>query len=207
MVIYKTTNLVNGKYYIGKDIYNNPKYLGSGIALRKAIEKYGRDNFIKEILYECSTKEELNAKEAECVNSEIVNDKMSYNLIEGGQGGDTYKYRKNKGPVGSNVERYGEDRAKKIAEKRSNSLKGDRNGMFGKTITEEHKQKMIEANKKRDYHFSESHKSKIKEALTGKKDSDEVRQKKKEAAKTRKQWTGKKNCKVFDSENRLIGIY
>jgi hypothetical protein len=79
--------------------------------------------------------------------------------------------------------------------------------MFGKTITEEHKQKMIEANKKRDYHFSESHKSKIKEALTGKKDSDEVRQKKKEAAKTRKQWTGKKNCKVFDSENRLIGIY
>ena len=39
MVIYKTTNLINGKYYIGKDIHNNPKYLGSGIALRKAIEK------------------------------------------------------------------------------------------------------------------------------------------------------------------------
>ena len=40
MVIYKTTNLVNGKQYIGKDTKNNPTYLGSGTFLKKAIQKY-----------------------------------------------------------------------------------------------------------------------------------------------------------------------
>ena len=45
MVIYKTTNLVNGKIYIGKDKYNNPKYLGSGKILKLAINKYGKGNF------------------------------------------------------------------------------------------------------------------------------------------------------------------
>jgi hypothetical protein len=30
MIIYKTTNLINGRFYVGSDKYNNPKYLGSG---------------------------------------------------------------------------------------------------------------------------------------------------------------------------------
>jgi len=44
MIIYKTTNLINGKYYIGKDKYNNPSYLGSGFILYQAIKKYGKEN-------------------------------------------------------------------------------------------------------------------------------------------------------------------
>ena len=50
MVIYKTTNLINGKIYIGQDSKNNPKYLGSGVIFLKAIKKYGKENFVKETL-------------------------------------------------------------------------------------------------------------------------------------------------------------
>ena len=53
MVIYKTTNLLNGKIYIGKDKRNDRKYLGSGKILRQAVSKYGLRNFSKEILEEC----------------------------------------------------------------------------------------------------------------------------------------------------------
>jgi group I intron endonuclease len=51
-IIYLTTNLINFKYYVGFDYYNNPKYLGSGTAIIAAIKKYGKENFKKEILEE-----------------------------------------------------------------------------------------------------------------------------------------------------------
>jgi hypothetical protein len=53
MVIYLTTNLITGKRYIGKDKNNNPKYLGSGTNLKKAILKYGKNSFKKIILEYC----------------------------------------------------------------------------------------------------------------------------------------------------------
>ena len=62
MIIYKTTNLINGKIYIGKDSNNNPDYYGSGTALKKAISKYGKENFKKETLDSC-TKENINERE------------------------------------------------------------------------------------------------------------------------------------------------
>jgi hypothetical protein len=46
MIIYKTTNIINGKYYVGKDINNSESYLGSGVLLKRAIKKYGKENFI-----------------------------------------------------------------------------------------------------------------------------------------------------------------
>ena len=59
MVIYKTTNLINGKIYIGQDLENNPNYFGSGLIFKKAILKYGKNNFKKEILEYCFNKQEL----------------------------------------------------------------------------------------------------------------------------------------------------
>jgi len=50
MIIYKSTNLVNGKFYVGQDSKNYPDYYGSGLILKIAIDKYGKDNFKKEIL-------------------------------------------------------------------------------------------------------------------------------------------------------------
>jgi hypothetical protein len=63
MIIYKTTNLINGKIYVGQDSKNNPKYLGSGIVLNHAIKKYGKDNFKKEILEHCIDKNDMDIKE------------------------------------------------------------------------------------------------------------------------------------------------
>lgn len=47
MVIYKTTNLINGKIYIGQDSKDRPNYYGSGKLIHRAIKKYGKENFKK----------------------------------------------------------------------------------------------------------------------------------------------------------------
>lgn len=88
-LIYETTNLVDGKKYIGKHATNkiDDDYLGSGIYLKRAIRKYGKDNFSKKILFECNSEEEMNQKEIQIINDGIVNDSMYYNLAYGGQGG------------------------------------------------------------------------------------------------------------------------
>jgi len=58
--VYITTNVVNGRQYIGDHSSNNlnDNYLGSGVAFRKAIKKYGKENFTKQILELFNTKEE-----------------------------------------------------------------------------------------------------------------------------------------------------
>jgi predicted DNA-binding protein YlxM (UPF0122 family) len=87
MVIYKTTNLVNGKIYIGQDSKNNPKYLGSGVILLKAIKKYGKINFKKEIIDEAFSFDELNRKEVFWINEyDSMNQKRGYNVSFGGYG-------------------------------------------------------------------------------------------------------------------------
>lgn len=62
--IYKTTNLCNGKYYIGQHRTNNVNddYLGSGIILKDAIKKYGKNNFKKEILFIFDNEYDMNKK-------------------------------------------------------------------------------------------------------------------------------------------------
>ena len=50
--VYKITNKINGKWYIGKRKHRlpfNDPYMGSGKLIKVAIEKYGKDNFTKEI--------------------------------------------------------------------------------------------------------------------------------------------------------------
>lgn len=88
-LIYKITNNVNNKIYIGKHQTKNKNdgYMGSGRILKRAIEKYGLDKFTKEILFECNSLEEMNEKEAEIVDEEFVARLDTYNVKLGGQGG------------------------------------------------------------------------------------------------------------------------
>jgi len=88
--VYITTNLINGKKYIGMDKWDefSDSYLGSGIHLNRAIEKYGKENFKKEILCECETEEELIEKEIYYIDLyDAVKSKEFYNLKKGGIGG------------------------------------------------------------------------------------------------------------------------
>lgn len=88
--VYKTTNKLNGRYYIGVHKSENietDSYLGSGYILAKALDKYGKANFEREILFEFDTPEEAFQKEREIVNEEFVNDDITYNVALGGHGG------------------------------------------------------------------------------------------------------------------------
>lgn len=86
-ILYKTTNTVNGKVYIGIHKTNNLNdgYLGSGLALLESIEKYGKENFKREILEFCKSYEELIEIEKIYVDESWVKDKSNYNLKTGGQ--------------------------------------------------------------------------------------------------------------------------
>lgn len=89
-VVYKVTNTINQKIYIGFYGTKNPKdsYLGSGDKIKLAVSKYGKENFIKEILFTFNSEKEARAKEAELVDSDFIRRSDTYNLIIGGGGGD-----------------------------------------------------------------------------------------------------------------------
>lgn len=91
--IYLTTNLINGKKYIGQhygEITDN--YLGSGTLITKSIQKYGKENFSREILKICSNREEADIYEKYFIEQmNAVEDENFYNLQEGGSSGDGWR--------------------------------------------------------------------------------------------------------------------
>lgn len=94
MTIYKTTNKINGKIYIGKNATDDPDYLGSGQYLKRAIKKYGRQHFIKETLETCSDEKALDERERYWIAFyRSTNREIGYNLTDGGTGGDTFKHK------------------------------------------------------------------------------------------------------------------
>ncbi len=94
--IYKTTNRLNNKFYIGKHQTENPNdsYLGSGKALLAAIKLYGRENFQKEILFDFDNELDMNLKERELITEEFVKLENTYNLGIGGEGGPQFTGKK-----------------------------------------------------------------------------------------------------------------
>ncbi len=93
-IIYKITNLINNKIYIGYHSTLNltDNYMGSGKIIKAAIKKHGTDSFTKEILHIFSTKEEALQKEMEIVNESFIKRDDTYNMKIGGKGGWDHTY-------------------------------------------------------------------------------------------------------------------
>lgn len=85
-LLYKTTNLLNGKYYIGihRTKNKNDSYLGSGKALKEDIKKLGKENFKRVILEETTSMKKLKKLESEIVTEKFLKKKNVYNLALNG---------------------------------------------------------------------------------------------------------------------------
>ena len=90
--VYKVTNKVNGKIYIGvhKTVDLDDNYKGSGKYLRYSQDKHGIEKFHKEILFVYDNPVEMFAKEAELVTEDFIAESNTYNLKVGGYGGWDY---------------------------------------------------------------------------------------------------------------------
>ena len=92
-IIYKTTCLINNKYYIGMHSTDNLEdgYMGSGKAIKFSIKRYGKENHRVEILEMLENKELLAERERAIVTLSKVNSGKCMNLKVGGIGGFTRK--------------------------------------------------------------------------------------------------------------------
>lgn len=175
--IYITTNLITKEKYIGKHYGKlDDSYLGSGKILMRAIEKYGKKNFKRDILYISKTAEENNIKEKEFIKVfNAVKDRTFYNIAEGGDGGDIFHSlpleqqrqireeasKRFSGEGNPMYERHHSKETKELLrqvdrsytqteeykQNMSKTVSGNKNGMYGKKHTEESKQKMSIAKK------------------------------------------------------------
>jgi hypothetical protein len=89
--VYRTVNTVNGKFYIGVHKTDNPNdgYLGSGKLIKRAVAKYGEQNFQKEILVIFENPSDAFELEKKLV-AKAMSDPLCYNLKAGGEGGFDY---------------------------------------------------------------------------------------------------------------------
>lgn len=179
--VYVTTNLLNRKQYIGSHCTNNidDSYIGSGRLFLKAVRKYGKCNFIREILEECETA--IIAREKERHYIELYNtlDPNGYNLSPmGGIGfkGATHSqvqldkmsiWQKGK----TYEELYGSEKAAKMKEKQRQKKLGTTTNRKGKGIKQEMIEKYGEIEGLKRYNIFIS---KQKENQTGKKQSKET---------------------------------
>ena len=118
--IYKITNDINGKFYYG--VHNGSKtetYMGSGTLLKKAQDKYGLNNFSKQILLWFDSDEEAYEYEAIIVNDKLVSNPNCYNIKKGGQGG----FSPNQIPLYKQWCEDNPEKYKEIQFKRANGLK------------------------------------------------------------------------------------
>ncbi len=190
--IYCITNNINGKTYIGQHKTNNldDSYMGSGVLLKRAKEKYGLENFSKEILAIVGTKENADILEKVFIALYREMGKVEYNVADGGQGGN-----------------LGEE----VNVKRGKLLKGKKAWNKGIPCTDEVKEKLRKIHLgSKHKKFSEDGKRKISEAHKGKHHSEETKKKISESHKghfvsdeQRKKQSEKLKGREFTDEHRM----
>ena len=129
--IYKITNKVNGKMYIGQHTtYNlDDGYMGSGAVMKKALKKYGKEAFTKEWLEFAENAEDLNYLETMYVDEEWLARPDTYNLALGGKVCKGWHHT--------------EESKKKI----SVAAAGAGNGMYGRHHSKETRQKLADVHR------------------------------------------------------------
>jgi group I intron endonuclease len=175
MIIYKATNKIDGKCYIGQTIttldirikrHNNAK--NRNMYFSKAIKKYGIDNFKWTILEFCYSEEELNEKEQWYIEHFNSFGKNGYNMCKGGGGTSGYSVSeetKEKLRKFNTGKKMSEETKKKISQKGL----GNKN-TFGKKSSEETKEKLRISSTGRK--LSKESKDKISKSKLGKKRPD-----------------------------------
>ena len=193
-IVYLTTNLVNKKIYIGKQsTWNlNDGYLGSGKRLHLAISKYGKENFSRQILYYCLSKEHAAETERLIVDQWFISRKDTYNLQLGGHGGGipglTKCYK----------------RSLETRQKMSESAKTRKIRSYYKPVSEETKIKISLSKKGKPGHKdSEETKKRKSEIAKNRTYTKETRQKMSESAKKRKPITEESRIKRSNSIKKL----
>ena len=179
--IYKYTNKVNGKVYIGRTCTTLKKRAGSkGRGYEScwhfynAIQKYGWENFEPEILEERLTNKEATDKELYYINYfDSSNKDKGYNIINDLRGSTCWTDEKRKSRSdrfkGKNNPMYGRILSQEERAKISERTRGENNPFFGRHHTEETKQKISENNKE----YYKTHKN----WAYGKKMNEETRKK------------------------------
>jgi group I intron endonuclease len=216
MIIYKTTNLINGKLYIGKDKYNNPEYLGSGKLLVKAIKKYGKENFKKEILEYCENDDHMAEREKYwiSIHNACVSENY-YNIGEGGFGGDNITNNPNRTEICEKIKaarklqviNHSEDTRKKIG----NSQRGDKGFWYGKSQSIESNQKRSDSlkgkpkpprTKEHSENLSKANKNQVPWNKGKQGISDETRKKMSDAKKGKAPWNKGKSLTILNDKTK-----
>lgn len=150
--IYKTTNLLNGDFYVGMHSTDNLNdgYIGSGKRLLRSVEKYGKENFKTEIIEQTETRELLVIRERELVNENLLKDLQCINIKVGGEGGGGWpKEAHSKGAINANKTEAKRKRSAEVGSRTMKRLhtegkipKDACKSFIGKTHSEETKQKM-----------------------------------------------------------------
>ena len=165
--IYLTTCLVNGKKYIGQSINQRNKntYLGSGVAFKNALKKYGKDAFVKTILIDnISCLNELNELERYFISKYDCLYPNGYNLDLGG----TNKGRMSEATKAKMIKsETGKKHTQKQIEANIKSHKGLK-------LSDETKKKIGDANRgkpswNKGKKMPKGHSEKMRKIMTGKK--------------------------------------
>lgn len=159
--IYKTTNLINKRIYIGKKYKSefDSTYYGSGTILQEAIKKYGKSNFSVELLQWAESDEEIDQLEKDYISEFRLNFHL-YNIAEGGTGGDTTTDHPRKNEIisqrGGGIKKWHQNLTESEKRERSNNIsrakKGKSNGHEGLS----QKQETIEKIRKSNIEFNRS---------------------------------------------------
>ena len=124
--IYESVNNINGHRYIGKRKSKKfiKNYFGSGVLVRKAIAKYGKENFSVTVLKWCVDNDDLNESEKMYIQKyNAVDSSIYYNIAAGGEGANTYAGKS-------------EEEMRAIKRKISIANSGERNGNKGQYTKE-----------------------------------------------------------------------